>query len=229
MCRKKKIRCQPVSDTCAQCIKYKTVCHFTPVSVTRRPKRIVRYDSEELFVYASLILPRDKKIEELEMKLKWTEGQLKLAIDGWKSDSNGSQSPSLGAMLVPGFGQSRVGTPLKTLAAMGTYSSSSASNMIQESAHDIQVSHTLALSQQSEPYLLYGVPADRLQLSSLEMQHQGVFMRCQRKKGPWSSLRSILKGIMSCIQYFMKPLSDVRLTRFTTRTMTAVTHPGGQA
>ena len=40
MCRKKKIRCEPTADTCEQCIKYRTLCHFTPISVKRKPRRL---------------------------------------------------------------------------------------------------------------------------------------------------------------------------------------------
>ena len=39
MCRKKKIRCEPTGATCVQCIKYRTICHFTPISVKRKPRR----------------------------------------------------------------------------------------------------------------------------------------------------------------------------------------------
>ena len=39
ICRQKKIRCDVVSEVCAQCIKNKTTCHFTPISMTRAPRR----------------------------------------------------------------------------------------------------------------------------------------------------------------------------------------------
>lgn len=39
MCRKKKIRCEPSSQGCAQCTKYRTQCHFTPIAVKRKPRR----------------------------------------------------------------------------------------------------------------------------------------------------------------------------------------------
>ncbi|KUJ09896.1 uncharacterized protein LY89DRAFT_596886, partial [Mollisia scopiformis] len=65
-CRKKKIRCEPFSDVCAQCIKSKTPCHFTPMSVVRSRRR----------------LTRDRRVEELERRLAWMEGQLRLPLEG---------------------------------------------------------------------------------------------------------------------------------------------------
>ncbi|CAI6340544.1 unnamed protein product [Periconia digitata] len=64
MCRKKKIRCEIVADTCAQCLKYKTPCHFTPVSMKRTPRRS----------------PKDKYLQDLEQRLKRMEEQLKCAM-----------------------------------------------------------------------------------------------------------------------------------------------------
>ncbi|KAL3417084.1 fungal specific transcription factor domain-containing protein [Phlyctema vagabunda] len=64
MCRKKKIRCETVADTCAQCIKYKTPCHFTPISMKRTPRRS----------------PKAKHIHDLEQSLKQMEAQLKRAV-----------------------------------------------------------------------------------------------------------------------------------------------------
>ncbi|KPM42195.1 hypothetical protein AK830_g4308 [Neonectria ditissima] len=39
MCRKKKIRCEPTTQGCAQCTKYCTRCHFTPIAMRRKPRR----------------------------------------------------------------------------------------------------------------------------------------------------------------------------------------------
>ncbi|KAH8131270.1 fungal-specific transcription factor domain-containing protein [Trichoderma asperelloides] len=39
MCRKKKIRCQPTTQGCKPCAKYGTKCHFTPIAMTRKPRR----------------------------------------------------------------------------------------------------------------------------------------------------------------------------------------------
>lgn len=39
MCRKKKIRCEPTTQGCAQCTKYCTRCHFTPIAMKRKPRR----------------------------------------------------------------------------------------------------------------------------------------------------------------------------------------------
>ncbi|UKZ94145.1 uncharacterized protein TrAFT101_009031 [Trichoderma asperellum] len=39
MCRKKKIRCQPTTQGCRPCTKYGTKCHFTPIAMTRKPRR----------------------------------------------------------------------------------------------------------------------------------------------------------------------------------------------
>ncbi|PMD41392.1 hypothetical protein L207DRAFT_457834 [Hyaloscypha variabilis F] len=63
MCRKKKIRCEPTAETCVQCIKYRTLCHFTPISVKRKPRRP----------------PEQKRVEELEKRLKSMEEQLQRA------------------------------------------------------------------------------------------------------------------------------------------------------
>jgi len=65
MCRKKKIRCEPAANRCLQCIKYQTHCHFTPISMKRKPRRPAGY----------------KNILELEERLKRMEGLLKTAID----------------------------------------------------------------------------------------------------------------------------------------------------
>ncbi|KAH8817265.1 fungal-specific transcription factor domain-containing protein [Xylogone sp. PMI_703] len=75
MCRKKKIRCDIVSDVCAQCIKYKTKCHFTPISVKRSRRSIGK-----------------KRVEELEKKLKWMEEQLKLALENRSSAASDASS-----------------------------------------------------------------------------------------------------------------------------------------
>ncbi|KAK1985478.1 fungal-specific transcription factor domain-containing protein [Colletotrichum cereale] len=39
MCRKKKIRCDPTTQGCAQCTKYCTRCHFTPIATKRKSRR----------------------------------------------------------------------------------------------------------------------------------------------------------------------------------------------
>ncbi|KXH40863.1 fungal specific transcription factor domain-containing protein [Colletotrichum nymphaeae SA-01] len=39
MCRKKKIRCEPTAQGCAQCTKYLTRCHFTQIAMKRKPRR----------------------------------------------------------------------------------------------------------------------------------------------------------------------------------------------
>ncbi|CZR65036.1 uncharacterized protein PAC_14936 [Phialocephala subalpina] len=65
MCRKKKIRCEPTEQSCLQCIKFKTLCHFTPISVKRKPRR----------------LPGQKRLEELEERLRKAEDKLKRASE----------------------------------------------------------------------------------------------------------------------------------------------------
>ncbi|KAI3546175.1 fungal specific transcription factor domain-containing protein [Colletotrichum abscissum] len=39
MCRKKKIRCEPTAQGCAQCTKYHARCHFTQIAMKRKPRR----------------------------------------------------------------------------------------------------------------------------------------------------------------------------------------------
>ncbi|KAH7377570.1 fungal-specific transcription factor domain-containing protein [Cadophora sp. MPI-SDFR-AT-0126] len=63
MCRKKKIRCEPTGQTCVQCIKYKTLCHFTPISTKRAARKPAGH----------------KRVEELEKRLKSMEESLKRA------------------------------------------------------------------------------------------------------------------------------------------------------
>ncbi|KAH7305653.1 fungal-specific transcription factor domain-containing protein [Rhexocercosporidium sp. MPI-PUGE-AT-0058] len=63
MCRKKKIRCEPTGQTCLQCIKYKTLCHFTPISTKRAARKPAGH----------------KRVEELERRLKSMEESLKRA------------------------------------------------------------------------------------------------------------------------------------------------------
>ncbi|EKD20339.1 uncharacterized protein L3040_004372 [Drepanopeziza brunnea f. sp. 'multigermtubi'] len=65
MCRKKKIRCEPKDHTCVQCLKYKTHCHFTPISTKRAARRPAGH----------------KRVEELERKLKSVEESLKRATE----------------------------------------------------------------------------------------------------------------------------------------------------
>ncbi|KAF8847095.1 hypothetical protein BDZ45DRAFT_811821 [Acephala macrosclerotiorum] len=63
MCRKKKIRCEPTEKSCLQCIKFKTLCHFTPISVKRKPRRP----------------PGQKRLEELEERLRKAEEKIRRA------------------------------------------------------------------------------------------------------------------------------------------------------
>ncbi|KAL2075174.1 hypothetical protein VTL71DRAFT_116 [Oculimacula yallundae] len=63
MCRKKKIKCEPTGQTCVQCIRYKTLCHFTPISTKRAARKPAGH----------------KRVEELEKRLKSMEESLKRA------------------------------------------------------------------------------------------------------------------------------------------------------
>ncbi|RSM14952.1 hypothetical protein CEP52_001052 [Fusarium oligoseptatum] len=69
MCRIKKIRCQPTKQGCAQCTKYKTKCHFTPISTKRKPRRPAGY----------------KYIAQLEERLQNMENVLEKALQRAKS------------------------------------------------------------------------------------------------------------------------------------------------
>ncbi|KAK6073240.1 fungal specific transcription factor domain-containing protein [Seiridium cupressi] len=63
VCRKKKIRCEPTKDKCLQCIKFKSRCHFTPISRSRK----IRKPAENEYII------------ELEERVKEMEGQLQIA------------------------------------------------------------------------------------------------------------------------------------------------------
>ncbi|KAK6581565.1 hypothetical protein PZA11_006256 [Diplocarpon coronariae] len=65
MCRKKKIKCEPTGQTCLQCIKYRTHCHFTPISTKRAARKPAGH----------------KRVEELEKRLKSMEESLKRATE----------------------------------------------------------------------------------------------------------------------------------------------------
>lgn len=88
MCRKKKIRCEPTTEACQQCIKYKTHCHFTPITVKRKPRRPIG----------------DARVEKLEKRLEWMEAQLKRSVKNnhfqtpteQMSESTGYGTPSSG-------------------------------------------------------------------------------------------------------------------------------------
>ncbi|RSL70391.1 hypothetical protein CEP51_012196 [Fusarium floridanum] len=69
MCRIKKIRCQPTKQGCLQCTKYKTKCHFTPISTKRKPRRPAGY----------------KYIAQLEERLQNMENVLEKALQRAKS------------------------------------------------------------------------------------------------------------------------------------------------
>ncbi|KAK9772816.1 putative Fungal-specific transcription factor domain-containing protein [Seiridium cardinale] len=64
-CRKKKIRCEPTKDKCLQCIKFKSRCHFTPISGSRK----IRKPAENEYII------------ELEERVKEMEGQLQIAYE----------------------------------------------------------------------------------------------------------------------------------------------------
>ncbi|KAH6683514.1 fungal-specific transcription factor domain-containing protein, partial [Plectosphaerella plurivora] len=60
-CRKKKVRCEPTLEGCAQCTKYRTKCHFTPIATRRKPRRPAGF----------------KYIAQLEERLSEVEGVLR--------------------------------------------------------------------------------------------------------------------------------------------------------
>lgn len=63
-CRKKKIRCVPTTEGCAQCTKAKVHCHFTPITLKKSPRRPAGF----------------KHIEVLEDRLRQMEGRLENAL-----------------------------------------------------------------------------------------------------------------------------------------------------
>ncbi|KAI8625613.1 fungal-specific transcription factor domain-containing protein [Xylariaceae sp. FL1651] len=65
ICRRKKIRCEPTREGCAQCTKFKAHCHFTPIARKRKPRRPAGF----------------KYIAELEAKLKNMEALLGNALN----------------------------------------------------------------------------------------------------------------------------------------------------
>ncbi|KAK0123667.1 hypothetical protein ONS95_008679 [Cadophora gregata] len=80
MCRKKKIRCEPTGQTCVQCLKYKTLCHFTPISTKRAARKPAGH----------------KRVEELEKRLKSMEESLKRATAKLQQpQSNGTVETAL--------------------------------------------------------------------------------------------------------------------------------------
>lgn len=100
MCRQKKVRCDVVLGGCAQCIKYKTPCHFTPISMTRAPRRSgrsVRRQAQKTAtklkrLNVSLLTSlRDKRVEELEKRLKAMEDLVKHPLSNQQPGLNGAE------------------------------------------------------------------------------------------------------------------------------------------
>ncbi|KUJ10150.1 uncharacterized protein LY89DRAFT_675629 [Mollisia scopiformis] len=83
MCRTKKIKCQPTENSCQQCIKYSTLCHFTPISLKRAPRRA----------------PGQKRVEELEGRLKKMEEKLKQKSSFLSAKTVGSEVPRQTALI----------------------------------------------------------------------------------------------------------------------------------
>ncbi|KAM0317625.1 hypothetical protein ACHAPQ_010938 [Fusarium lateritium] len=71
----KKIRCEPTQDGCAQCTKYKTTCHFTPIATKRKPRRPAGH----------------KQISELEERLRTMESLLQQALQSKGTGENEEQ------------------------------------------------------------------------------------------------------------------------------------------
>ncbi|RFU29259.1 hypothetical protein B7463_g7069, partial [Scytalidium lignicola] len=132
-CRKKKIRCEPISDLCAQCIKSKTPCHFTPISVLRSRRR----------------LSRDRRVEELEKRLAWMEGQLRLPLEGRKFPGDLESGTDPKAQDIAGFNEYQ--PTYITSHALGRSLLGSAPPEIEESARVSQTSNITTPSQQSIP------------------------------------------------------------------------------
>ncbi|VUC27863.1 unnamed protein product [Clonostachys rosea] len=59
-CRRKKVRCVPDGQGCAQCTKLAIECHFTPIKVKKKPRRPAGYISE--------LEERLKRMESLLMR-----------------------------------------------------------------------------------------------------------------------------------------------------------------
>lgn len=55
VCRKKKIRCEPTVEGCAQCTKHGTRCHFTPLKTKRKPRKPAGFVHREIFVSWALL------------------------------------------------------------------------------------------------------------------------------------------------------------------------------
>ncbi|CAM1502585.1 Fc.00g073610.m01.CDS01 [Cosmosporella sp. VM-42] len=71
MCRRKKIRCEPTAEGCAQCTKYKSHCHFTPITMKRNSRKPAG------FKYIMQLEERLKNMEMLldnELKNKGSDG-----------------------------------------------------------------------------------------------------------------------------------------------------------
>ncbi|KFA46923.1 hypothetical protein S40293_03597 [Stachybotrys chartarum IBT 40293] len=69
-CRKKKIRCNPVENTCEQCIKRRIPCHFTPICMKKTRRKP----------------PGFRQIQELQDKLAQMEGLLEQALANQSSN-----------------------------------------------------------------------------------------------------------------------------------------------
>ncbi|KAL1877531.1 hypothetical protein Daus18300_002519 [Diaporthe australafricana] len=73
LCRKKKIKCKPTAEGCAQCTKSKAHCHFTPISTRKSIRKPPGY----------------KHIDKLEERLKKLEGLLQHTLEKSGRPENG--------------------------------------------------------------------------------------------------------------------------------------------
>ncbi|CAG9947961.1 unnamed protein product [Clonostachys rosea f. rosea IK726] len=119
-CRRKKIRCVPTEQGCAQCTKLAAECHFTPIKEKKKPRRPAGYR------YISELEERLKKMESLLMRddLSTTQASAEFSISddpaafstasgGLISDSRVESAPTtdLSIWMQPGPTEARTGFP----------------------------------------------------------------------------------------------------------------------
>lgn len=97
MCRKKKIRCRPTAEGCAQCTRYKIACHFTPISTKKQTRRPAGFVSQFLLLRILVLLTRlsFRHIAELQQRLTRAEGLLENELNKKSSQKSrrDEQSP----------------------------------------------------------------------------------------------------------------------------------------
>ncbi|KAK2025047.1 hypothetical protein LX32DRAFT_625205 [Colletotrichum zoysiae] len=86
MCRKRKIRCNPTIQGCAQCTKYHTRCHFTPIATKRKPRRPAgfRYIThlEERLSEVETLLGGKSLSEPAAFRISYNHSKIELSSSG---------------------------------------------------------------------------------------------------------------------------------------------------